>query len=903
MANLYALAREGGQIRNLISTDALIAASIQRTAADSGGMSIGTDANTTAIDIGSTGVLTTVKGNFEVEGTTTLLDTSTLEGDVDLGNGDGDVITLGGSYVSAVDVVNIGTAHASGDTDVNLRVDMGVDQDKSIIFDRTADSESVLILPDSDDAAADLATGAIRVNGAGALQWYNGASWQTAGTSAGNSLQQAYAQGNTIAATSGDGAIAFSVADTQNIAVLTLTQSDVTNNPDALIVSNAGTGAAIDLQGAGSRLITSDSANLDITTTTTGDININSVADLDLDGATVNINSAGAATLDAVGALSIGGAGVSISADGGAGLSMTTNSGNVILNNTGTGSVNMNCNDTGAFNICTSTSAAYGSTAVNIGTASESGGQRTITIGEVADASNGSLTRLYGYTLTLDDYFRTGSTWSASWTLSDAASEWDDLETALGGEMSLVAAITYAVTEGSSYWSESAGVLSPKTSGDVVAITVDDTENAIPLTLTQNDVTNNPAALSIVNAGTGYGIKLAGAGTTGHDIHSEYNNAADQTFTISAANIGAGDANLYLNSTQNTNLRVSGSNRVSTSATSVNLQDGTASFQLSSGAISTSGVTTIDLDGSGAVQINSSGGSIGIGNDGNAQPINIGTGAAARTITVGNSTGATAVDLQSGTGGINLNDGVAQLDLDGAGALTETALVSADITPSGALTLRGGGVSQFGDDTGYFNFDGSGALTESGITGFTIDVANASTLSVTGATADLTLGGRAATITLNEAGDTTLSGFTATSIVGALNELKGEISGVGVWTGVVDTVAGISANDVVCLDDANAAGILDLADANAASKKFVVGVCTVGAAQSATASVASGGKATVATSDVGAWACGDAIYLATTAGEATSTAPSASGDVVQRIGWATGSGREIVITIGEPTLI
>jgi hypothetical protein len=53
-----------------------------------------------------------------------------------------------------------------------------------------------------------------------------------------------------------------------------------------------------------------------------------------------------------------------------------------------------------------------------------------------------------------------------------------------------------------------------------------------------------------------------------------------------------------------------------------------------------------------------------------------------------------------------------------------------------------------------------------------IDVAAASNFTVSGATADLTLGARAATITLNETGQTTLTGFTATSLVGALNELK-----------------------------------------------------------------------------------------------------------------------------------
>jgi hypothetical protein len=56
--------------------------------------------------------------------------------------------------------------------------------------------------------------------------------------------------------------------------------------------------------------------------------------------------------------------------------------------------------------------------------------------------------------------------------------------------------------------------------------------------------------------------------------------------------------------------------------------------------------------------------------------------------------------------------------------------------------------------------------------GVSIDAATASNLTVSGATADLTLGARAATVTLNQSGDTALSGFTATSLIGALNELQ-----------------------------------------------------------------------------------------------------------------------------------
>lgn len=47
-----------------------------------------------------------------------------------------------------------------------------------------------------------------------------------------------------------------------------------------------------------------------------------------------------------------------------------------------------------------------------------------------------------------------------------------------------------------------------------------------------------------------------------------------------------------------------------------------------------------------------------------------------------------------------------------------------------------------------------------------------------GATADLNLGARGASIPVNESGNTTLSGYTATSFVGALNEVKAEVSAI-----------------------------------------------------------------------------------------------------------------------------
>jgi len=89
-------------------------------------------------------------------------------------------------------------------------------------------------------------------------------------------LQGAYEAGNTIAATSAEGALAFSVADGQNIAVLTLTQSDT--DTKGLILSTASSAATISLEGAGTRSIVSDTGDLTLSTTTSGNVNVTSAA-------------------------------------------------------------------------------------------------------------------------------------------------------------------------------------------------------------------------------------------------------------------------------------------------------------------------------------------------------------------------------------------------------------------------------------------------------------------------------------------------------------------------------------------------------------------------------------------------------------------------------------------------
>jgi hypothetical protein len=71
----------------------------------------------------------------------------------------------------------------------------------------------------------------------------------------------------------------------------------------------------------------------------------------------------------------------------------------------------------------------------------------------------------------------------------------------------------------------------------------------------------------------------------------------------------------------------------------------------------------------------------------------------------------------------------------------------------------------------------------------TIDAVTASNFIVSGATSDLTLGARGSTTTFNEVGDTALTGFTATSLIGGLNELKVVVGPIVLSTTAITNVA------------------------------------------------------------------------------------------------------------------
>ena len=136
------------------------------------------------------------------------------------------------------------------------------------------------------------------------------------------------------------------------------------------------------------------------------------------------------------------------------------------------------------------------------------------------------------------------------------------------------------------------------------------------------------AAARVVTVGNSTGATqvVVDSGTAGTDINSTGPITIDG---VGASNFTTDAGNLTLSTTTSGNVNVNSVDAVSV----------------------TSGTTT-DIQSTGNVTVDSSGGSIGIGTDADTGAINIGTGAAARVVTVGNTTGASSLNLNAGTGNV-----------------------------------------------------------------------------------------------------------------------------------------------------------------------------------------------------------------------------------------------------------
>ena len=228
-----------------------------------------------------------------------------------------------------------------------------------------------------------------------------------------------------------------------------------------------------------------------------------------------------------------------------------------------------------------------------------------------------------------------------------------------------------------------------------------------------------------------------------------------------------------------------------------------------------------DVNATGAVTIDSTGGTLGIGTGDDANNINIGTGAAARIITVGNGTGATSVVLNSGTGnldlGVNATDHTTRLGSTAGDSPTtiQSGLQAMTFTAGGAFDVNASGDITMDTGAGIFDVSVSGAVTidsSGGTIGIGVDSVNKNINIGTQGTREVIIGnqtnansgvtiegGGTSGISLNGSGMTSLgitrvSSATATITIDAYN-------GGATFTGVT-TAAGatqqFTINNTVC---------------------------------------------------------------------------------------------------------
>ena len=267
--------------------------------------------------------------------------------------------------------------------------------------------------------------------------------------------------------------------------------------------------------------------------------------------------------------------------------------------------------------------------------------------------------------------------------------------------------------------------------------TIDIGVDAVAHVITVGNVTG--ATQVDVNTGTGgFNVATTGAGDITLDSDDTFLIDADGVLELNSTGvIGIGsDADAF-----DMNIGTGAAQRVitignATSASQVVVDCGTAGVSIGEsatahpsnfGSTNTTSATTIqsgsgaltltaggiyDVNATGAVTIDSSGGTIGIGVDAVAQNINVGIGAAARVITMGNVTGATQVVLDCGTAGVSIGESATAHPTDVGSTNTTSATTLQSGT--GAMTFTAGGIYDV-NATDAVTIDSSGGTIGIGV--------------------------------------------------------------------------------------------------------------------------------------------------------------------------------------------
>lgn len=703
-----------------------------------------------------------------------------------------------------------------------------------------------------------------------------GTVWTAVGSAGGDTLQQAYVAGASINITAGEGDLAFT-ASTADFTVTTTAGGDMIVSDDGAgtnFLATDHTNSQLELGHAditvgflgdvdtditfetatAPHAITLDSGALTVSTTTSGLLSLTGAGGITSTstGGTYTVNAAGQTVDINSTILDVDTTGV-IQLDGVGGSNFNTDSGNLTLAATTTGEVLVDGVDgveinsaSGAIDIGNDADAQ----AINVGTGAAA---RTITIGNTTGATGVAINS------------GTGNIALASTGTGDITINSDDtllldadgvLElNSTGGAINIgndADAQNINVGTGASVRTITIGNATGATTLDLNSgtggIALDSVSSNIDLTTnTSGNITLTPASGSdvvVTTAGAGGAVTINAGGDGGVDI-----NATAGGITLDAVGTSnftvAGD-NLTLSTTTSGTLAVTAADTLDLNAggaagVTIDATAGGVSIDAAGASNFTTSSGAIDIDSVGALSLNSSGAAINVGDDAVAQAINIGTGAAARTITMGNATGATALDLNAGTGGVSI-DCTATGDI----ALTAADDATSDIT----FQAHGSAVYEFNED---------------------------------GTNSDLV-------------------GFSAGSIIGALNELKADATEAALSR--VAGVGGLTAGNAAYIDadDAGGANRVVKADADDATAAIVVGFAKTTASAGNAVEIITAGEVTVSTNISGA-AQGQYVYLSGTAGEVTTTAPSTGTvlrlGVITDVGTGAGDGK-VLIQIGTP---
>jgi hypothetical protein len=644
----------------------------------------------------------------------------------------------------------------------------------------------------------------------------------------------------------------------------------------------------------GSSLWTNSTGQLQLTTTTSGEIDITSAG-------AVDINATNGVTIDAGATYDI-----TLTANGAGGdINLTTESGGAIRigNDTTEGAVTVEAttfavNATGNVDIVGATASitTLSNGAIDL-TPNGTGKIQLVATGSSVEinSSTASVMSLLTGTVSPNGSVTTGNPGSLflQGTLAPSGALWIKQSSA-GASVWERLATTTAITLQAAYENQIGSGANPvELDTEHFAITTDEANSAGFVVATSDPYTYIDASGGSLTLGqtnnltigmSGYiNSGLTFTGGTEHIIQTA--SASGSALTISSAyNTSGGDIKIETTGGTQTAtclFDASAGDMIFTYAASggatVTMTGSTGSFVVNNSALGTANISlqagndaTLST-AAGDISISATGGTTTVSGSGGT---NIGNAVNA-TVAINSGTAATTID--AGAGGVSIDAGASSNFSTTAGNLTlATTAATGQVIVNANGATAGAGV--------FLNATGTnGVITLESAVDMTFDARGMTT-----------------PITLNQSGNLDLVGFTATSIVGALNELKSETSPVVVTYNTAE--ANITAGTAMYMTTSGTVGISD--EATSGKQRFLGVADNTQNTSGQPIRVTVSGEAVI-NSAISAGDEGKYVYL-TTSGAFT-TNSSAPTTTLLRVGIVSKSGAagtaKIVVQVGEPVTL